>query len=650
MKHIYTQMKHILTLSLALPLAFTAAAHTDLLNQNFDGEYLVDFPIVLELDHLPPLANVNPLFQNEAGVAQPWWPLKDSSSSDDRFLCSHSAYQYAGASNDWIGSRAIKVPSEGFVLSFGAQSYVMRDGDRLSDLWLFITEEPLNADNLPTEPTMHIEKIGLGADAEILEGDFIPYELNLDPWTGKTIYINFANLNEGRDILAIDNVLIRRQDIAEVNIQGPGEYVVQGEYTVSATIRGTEAPGLGAWTLTFDDGNGNTDVRTGDALAAGDEFSFEFTGVAEAGKVSEYSVSLASDDIPAIPASGTLTGLAFLPVHRVFYEESTGVWCGNCPLGSYTIESIMTDPEMKDRVVPISIHIPGTGSDYMVNEDYVAQFGLTAAPLTRTEREEKVLGFSNLDRIYDPSNPNTAAGRLRTYADRVTIADISLSAAYSDADVYPPHLMCEVTVRPAIDMEGQYAVGLVMTENNVTFNHPSWYQSNYASGDDIEGDMGGWTKLPAYVKGMRYQDVARGIWGYNGIEGSLPALLPMNQDITFQYEIEVPDTYRELTEGDPSTAIAPAINQDNVVMVAFLVDQKTGFIINAVSYPMSPAAEERFTIADVLAEAGVDGITVSGYEGETEYYNLQGIRLSSPVKGQPVIVRQGNTVSKRIFR
>ncbi len=112
----------------------------------------------------------------------------------------------------------------------------------------------------------------------------------------------------------------------------------------------------------------------------------------------------------------------------------------------------------------------------------------------------------------------------------------------------------------------------------------------------------------------------------------------------------MPDTYRELTEGDPSTAIAPAINPDNVVMVAFLVDQKTGFVINAVSYPMTPAAEERFTIADVLAEAGVDSINASDYKSEPEYYNLQGIRLSAPVLGQPVIVRQGNTVSKQIFK
>ncbi|MDE6843285.1 MAG: hypothetical protein K2J24_07150 [Muribaculaceae bacterium] len=643
-------MKHFLTLSFALPVALTAAAHTDLLDQNFNGEYLVDFPVVLELDHLPPIASVSPLFQNDAGVAQPWWPLKDSSSSDDRFLCSHSAYQYAGASNDWVGSRAITIPSDGFVLSFGAQSYVMRSGDRLSDLWLFITEEPLDADNLPSEPTLHIEKVGLGADPEILEGDFISYEVNLDAWTGKTVYINFANLNEDCDILAIDNVLIRRHDVAEVNIAGPGEYVVQGEYTVSAVIRGTEEPGLGAWTLTFDDGNGNTDVRTGESLAFGEEFSFEFTGVAEAGKVSEYSVSLDSADIPSIPASGSLTGLSFLPTHRVFYEESTGVWCGNCPLGAYTIESMMTDPEMKDRVVPVSIHIPGTGTDYMVNEAYVAQFGLTAAPLTRTEREEKVLGFGNLDYIYDPSNPNTAAGRLRTYADRVTTADISLSAAYSVTEVYPPHLTCEVTVRAAIDMEGQYAVGLVMTENNVTFDHPAWYQSNYASGDDIEGDMGGWTKLSSYVQGMHYQDVARGIWGYNGIDGSLPALLPMDQDITFSYELEIPDTYLELTPGDPSTAISPAINTDNVVMVAFLVDQETGFVINAVSYPMTPQAEERFTIADLIAGSGVESVATPSAEGEPEYYNLQGIRLSAPVLGQPVIVRRGNTVSKQIFR
>lgn len=644
-------MKHFLSLSLACGFAFAASAHTDLLNQNFDGDYKVDFPIVLELDKLPPLPNINPIFVNENGVAQPWWPVKDSSSSTDRFLCSHSAYQYPGKSSDWICSRPLTIPSEGFVLSFGAQSYLVNGEDRLSDLWVFISEQPLDADNLPTEPTMHIEQIGVGSSNEVIEKDFIPYSLNLDEWAGKTVYLIFANLNEGKDILAIDDVLVRRLDIADVAVEGPGEYALNGAYDVKATITGTEKPGLKAWSLVFDDGNGHTETRNGESLAPGESLSFDFSGNLPAGGKSVYSVTLTSDEILPITASGEVKGLSFLPDHKVLFEEATGVWCGNCPLGSFTIESMMLDPEMCDRVIPVSVHIPGSGTDFMVNEEYVAHLGFTAAPLTRTERSLTVGGFGNLDRVYDTSNPNTAAGALRLAADCLTLADISIEANYSDALVTPAVVNCNVTVRPAFNLEGDYGIGIVMTENNVTFNHPYWYQHNYAAGSEVDGDMGGWAKLPEIVPGVRYQDVARGIWGFNGIPESLPSVLPIDTDIEFSYQVEVPDTYQEIVINDNKVQVAPRVNLDNVVMVAYLIDRQTGLVLNAASCPMSPKAEERFTIADLLDEiAGVECIeTLPADSDVVEYYNLQGMRLASPVKGMPVIERRGDKTTKKIF-
>lgn len=41
-----------------------------------------------------------------------------------------------------------------------------------------------------------------------VENDFTEYTINLDKYVGKTIYLSFANLNNDKDILCIDNVLI----------------------------------------------------------------------------------------------------------------------------------------------------------------------------------------------------------------------------------------------------------------------------------------------------------------------------------------------------------------------------------------------------------------------------------------------------------
>lgn len=634
--------------------SLTAGAHTVQFDQNFNGDYSVDFPTVLELDHQQPAYNVSPLFQNSEGVSMPWWHLKDSNSSDDRFLCSHSNYHKPGKSNDWLGSRAIEIPTEGFKLTFGAQSYVMREGDRLSDLWLFITEEPLSQDNLPTEPTQVYTRIGVGSDNETIEGDFIPFEVDLTPWAGKTIYINFANLNEDRDILAIDNVLVRRLDNAEVSIDALDGYVLAGDFPVTARIAATSETAIGAWTLTFNDGNDNVTVEKGESLTPGESLEFTFTGTVEADKTADYSVTLAVEGEEPIVASGTVKGMSFMPTHRVLLEESTGTWCGNCPLGFYTIESMMLDPDMKDRVIPVSVHIPGGGNDYMVNERYAAQFGVTSAPMYRAERDLRVTGFSMLDATYDPSNTSTAAGKIRQLSEKPALADIQLEASYNYAGNKATSVICDIKVTPAVSIDAPLGIGIIMTENNVTFNtaNPAWKQTNYFSGNtELESELGGWTRLPDHASNVRFQDVARGIWGYRGLDGSLPETLSMDKAETFTYEVEVPETFLEIENQSTGkkTVVSQSIVPENVVMVAYLINRESGEVLNAVSFPMSEQAEERFTVADLVKElSGIEDVT-AGTDAPAQYFNLQGMRIANPAKGQIVIERRGSETRKIVF-
>lgn len=52
---------------------------------------------------------------------------------------------------------------------------------------------------------------------------------------------------------------------------------------------------------------------------------------------------------------------------------------------------------------------------------------------------------------------------------------------------------------------------------------------------------------------------------------------------------------------------------------------------------------------DLLAENGIDGINVDENAPEV-YFNLQGIRVDNPAKGQLVIVRKGAKSYKMIAR
>lgn len=648
-------MKHtILPVAALCAFAMTASAHTVLFDQNFDGDWTTDFPTVFDLDNLPPLANIGPIFMDSNGVAQPWWPVRDSNTSTDRFLCSHSLYQYDGASSDWVSSRGIFIPSEGFTLTFGAQSYIIRKNGKPADLRVYITEEPVTRDHLPTgEPTLFVEGVGEGESSSAIEGDFIPFVINLDPWAGKTIYITFANLNYDQDILAIDDVLVRRLDKAEVTLTPPPAYVLNGTYPVGVTVTCTDASGLSDWSLRFTDGKGEPVVRSGSALKEGESASFEFTGTVDPDATSVFSAELTAPDMQPVIADGAVTGLAFWPTHRVLFEESTGTWCGNCPLGAYTVESMMADETMRDRVVPVSIHIPGTGTDYMVNEYYAAMFGLNYAPMVRLERDSRPIGFADVDMLYDPSNPLTLAYAVRALADEATLADIALEASYPDGDIASAsQVNVKVTVTPAITLADNFAIGLVMTENNVMLSgNSSWFQSNYYAGVDLEGDLGGWTKLPKMVPNYRFQDVARGVWGYRGGAGSLPELMPVGEEQVFTATLDIPDTLIEVDNGTKVTVNSPAIKRENVVMVAYLMDTASNRVINAVSYPMTEKAEERFTVADLVAENqnSVDSIGAE-MGGEPVYYNLQGIRIDSPAKGETVIERRGTQARKLIFK
>ena len=115
------------------------------------------------------------------------------------------------------------------------------DQRRLSDLWVFITDYQPSENRLPEEPTMHLEQVSEGKYQNLLEKDFTYYELSLDKYAGKTIYISFANLNTDKDILAIDNVLVQRLDKAELSASSK-RYVEAGSFDVDVVFKNTSDP------------------------------------------------------------------------------------------------------------------------------------------------------------------------------------------------------------------------------------------------------------------------------------------------------------------------------------------------------------------------------------------------------------------------
>lgn len=648
-----------LTAAATALLALSSRANSVAFSEDFNGSDWQNSFTLLELDHNAPLANFNPLFMDGTGVSRPWWKLKDSSASDDGFIGSHSAYQGGGKSNDWLVTRAIEIPTAGYNLSFGAESYQMRSGDRLSDLWVYITEYQPAEGKLPSEPVLHIEKVSTGKYPDYIEKDFTEYTVNLDAYAGKTIYISFANLNEDKDILCLDNILVERADLASLTAAS-ARYVEKGEFTVDATVKASEGAGLKNWKLVLDPGNGNAPVTvaSGAEMAAGTTENFTAKANVKADETCDWTLTLTADDMQAVVAEGTVSGLAFMPWHRVLLEEATGLWCGNCPLGIYALENMSTHPEMKDYVIPVSVHmIQGTEmSDYLSCRDYSYQLGLNSAPSMRIDRSRTATYFSIVhDGVpADPDNTLSVAYKVKNIHEQPALFGIDVRGEFVISGSDTTAVKATVTLRPAMSLYGpNYKVGFILVENNVGDDtNPMLLQTNYFGGRELESKLGGFTDLPEDILGWRFHDVARGIYDFHGHKDIvLPQIAEMDKELTYTVTLPIPDTRREMDWGSGTMEVAPAVVASNLAVVAFILDESADYTaVNSASYPMTEQAERKIGIAELAEKlsAGVDDIVADDTDCAPVYYNLQGIRVANPEKGI-YIKKQGHKTTKIIL-
>lgn len=655
--------KFIFTAFVAAASVMTANAHTILLEERFaddpnggfyDMDYKKTFPVILELDHLAPDSRINPIFMDSNGVSQPWVRCKDVSTDTDGFIVSHSQYQEGGTSNDWFGSVPVAIPTEGFNLTFDAQSGTAVKGDALlSDLWLFITETPLDKNNLPSEPTKVFEKIPAGKNPSQFDGEFTSYTVNLDAYAGKTIYINFANLNTDKQLLALDNILVMRLDPLGLNVTAP-EYGVAGEpFEVKGVIDNTSANEIKNLKVTFATNGEVSEPIDLPVIAAGESKEYSFSANVEADGVATCTVSITGNDMNDIIASAEVKGVSFRPARRVLFEEATGAWCGNCPIGIYNIERMMTDDEMKDILVPVSIHINNTAvPGVLVNGEYSTMIGLNSAPSFRLDRGKTALYFSLAnDMIYDKTNPKSVAYAIKSKSEEMSLFDIKVSGEFVENGNKIDRIRAKAEVTPvrSTSADTQYALGFILTENNVNgTGSPELVQSNYYAGQNFEGNLGGFCLLPDHIRNMRFQDVARQIYGFNGLDNSLPSEMKMDETYVVEQELPLPDTYKESN----GVCVAPAIIPENLTLIAFIITIDSHDVANCVAFPMSEQTENRFTIDDIYKEwvSGVEEISIEGSDAMPEYYTLDGMRINNPTQPGIYIVRKGAKVEKQILR
>lgn len=628
----------------------TIKSSTILLDENFDDSFNLKFKS-LELDNLAPATSINALFMDSNGVSQPWWYAKDFQTSTNRFAISHSYYKNPGTSNDWMYFPAITIPTPGFKLTFGAQSLPIRSGDAhaLSTLRVYISEQAPSKDWQPSEPVLLVEDLSYGNDRDLCNNDWQSFSIDLDKYVGKTVYISFANLNTDKDLLCIDDILVQRPDRAVLQTQAP-EYIEAGDFTVNATILGTGEEGLQNWKLTFKCGD-TVAVESGDKISYGQAKHLSFNASVAAGSAAEYTLTLSADNNEDITATGKVNGMLFTPTKRIVVEETTGTWCGNCPNALYTLELLETAPEYEGLILPVSIHV---GNDPMRYQEYEDMFGLgQVAPMMRVDRADQLIGVTPGDVDPDFDDESLAAFAILQHLNKIAFADIEISGELLTNAGEVSGVDAKAVIKPAVDIDGsKYDIGFIVTENNVTCPNSryqkSWIQTNYVNNVDLAiAANNPWATLPHDFKDMHYNNVARAIADYYGVQNLLPQrVLKAGEEITVSHQFGLPTIGGSMGN----------YNANNLYLTAFLIEKKVDenivtTINNANRVALGENPDAFVTSADMLQTylSGIDEIKTEDTDAEVEYYNLQGIRVFDPAPGI-YIVRKGTVVTKAVVR
>lgn len=565
-------MKHfLLTLSLFASAA-TCGAQSIVFNEKFnDGTYDKNFVKVRCLDEAAPSTFMKSL-GFDYGV--PWVTLKDEVSSKDICFGSHSQFTMPGIqANDRLFTRWISIPTKGFNLNLDAQSWVSgNDQSKLSDLKIYVTEDGYGDDVLDgKEPDFVLNQVPTGA-SEKLEGEFTNYTFSLDKWAGKEIVLVFVNQNTDKEIIAIDNVLIARDDLASVELKDQKRYSTDATFAPTVTITGLKSETLNNFKLTLSCDGKEQQVKeisnAGITLGKTMDVTFDPINIDLYATIN-YTLTLTADNVEnPITYSDAVTRIAYYPERKVVVEEGTGTWCGNCPLGAYAMSHMSEDPEMSKYVIGIAVH----NGDVMTLSEYDNALGVAAFPNFVINRAQTIQPMTTSSEGYG-FGEGSGVYAAQLAHEEPTYVEVDLTGGFN-AD--STQISCTAAVKNAYHIsDAKYKLAFVIIENNVTGPVATYGQTNYFANSPLP--LGGWEKLNSKAK-VYFHEVARAIDTFNGIDGSVPAAMEAGKEYTFDRTLDVPDNVQ---------------NKKYLELVVMVIDSETGEIMNADKLPLTDEAEDK---------------------------------------------------------
>ena len=392
----------------------------------------------------------------------------------------------------------------------------------------------------------------LADDQEVLNRS-----VDLSAYIGSTIYIAFRHHScTNMNMLVVDDVTVATLPDYDISVNSLNlqTFVEAGMVNIEGEVKNNGAMTITSFDLTWDDGTGPNTETISTSIASGGTYTFTHTDQLNAVGGTAYSVEVCADLVDdAEPANDCMTGnvntVTEVPEKHTVGEEKTGTWCGWCPRGAVALE----DMESTSTFHGVAVH----NGDPMVVASYDGAIG-TYVPG----------GYpgAGVDRVLagDPTNFSAM------HSARVnTISPASITAEYEEVGGN-----MEVTITADIvgPWNGDYRLGAIVVEDNVTGTSSGYAQANYYDGGGagpLDGAGHDWTTAgnPVPAADMEYDHVARAL-GDNqilGASGSLPTVGVAGTTESHTYTI----------------AIGSDWDMANVHVIGILVDGSTGEILNA---------------------------------------------------------------------
>lgn len=376
-------MKKLLPFILFLVLSGTLSAQLNVLfYEDFSNGMPADFNIV-DKDGKTPAANINWFPANTA------WAVLNTSFSTEAAL-SISWYQPVGASDDWMITSAIDIPSITspefkFLLSWWAKAQDVSYPDGY-EVYISTTG------NQPEDFTQLL----YSTPAENSVG--IYRSVDLSSYENQTVYIAFRNNSNDKFILIIDDILVAEtapNDVVGVRASNKGynadgalnfsteivnigsanvnsltmNYVIDGGDTITAELTGLNIAPLGTQIVTHPT-TWSTDLGIHDV----EIWASNVNGVADASPLNNPVFTAISIFDPADATQ-----------RRVIVESFSSSTCAPCAPNNATFQTLINGIPVDNRPVLLKYQqaFPGIGDPYTTDEtearclDY---YGVTGIP------------------------------------------------------------------------------------------------------------------------------------------------------------------------------------------------------------------------------------------------------------------------------